>query len=111
METEKLLNLFPFSANETVDGSSLELLESYLPNYQRGQELCQIYIDHGTYFFRGLDRAELFDQVLKTVYATAQGRHSGGFKLTIPYESPHTLATLFFVLAIGVYLSLLSNQV
>jgi hypothetical protein len=97
--------------NLKTDTFALEMLESYLPPHQRAWELCQCFIDHGSYFFRPLKRDELFDQVMATIYATAQGRHSNTAVAIPPYESPHTLAIFYFALALGVLSSHLVNRV
>ncbi|KAG7453080.1 uncharacterized protein BT62DRAFT_45886 [Guyanagaster necrorhizus] len=62
---------------------------SRLPPRDRAHVLCQLYIDHASLFFRPIKRDELFDLFLPDIYKEPNS------------AVPHTLATLFFVFALG----------
>lgn len=76
---------FPFSQTHTPVAN----IASRLPSRDRAHLLCQLYIDHASLFFRPIKSDELFDLFLPNVY---KDPHSA---------LPHTLATLFFVFALG----------
>ncbi|KAF8991168.1 fungal-specific transcription factor domain-containing protein [Cyathus striatus] len=119
---ENLANLFPFTTKHRRNSSSLEQLESLLPSHERAVQLCELYIDHATLFFRPIKRDELLGRLLPSVYETAAQRIKNRITTTadspssdfsspspsshssdeeIDNTTPHTLASLFFILALG----------
>lgn len=82
-------NGFPFSTQ--TPSLSMNQLQAQLPDIQRAHVLCQSWLDHGTMFFRPTKRDELFEEILPMAYEQNPSR-----------ELPaHTLACLFFMLALG----------
>lgn len=118
-ELEKIANLFPFTIKNRPNTHTLELLESLLPSHERAWSLSDCYLNHAAYFFRPIKRAELLNVYIPSVYSTASSRtnarvaadspdtddHSSGSE-SVDNTSPHALATLFFVFALGALLDL-----
>jgi len=112
-EIEKLANLFPFTTKSRPNlHGGLQLVETFLPPYERASELCDLYIKHGSYFFRPIKPDDLLEglfpaiynkrkdqsQALDSAHAT-EGHTRDGY-------TPHALATLYFVFALGCLLDL-----
>jgi len=116
---QKLANLFPFTMQKTPDPNTLELLESFLPTKERAWSLSESYLLHGAYFFRPVKRDELLNTMIPTIYNAASERVRARvnsdasspnsdklYEAACDGYSPHTLATLFFVFALGALLDL-----
>lgn len=119
-EVQKLAELFPFTSKNQPNLNKLVLLETFLPSMESALQLCTSYIDHATYFFRPIKRDELFETLLPGVYnAAAEHRmapvdtasspgsdfddgHSNMKKIC----TPHALASLYFIFALGALLDL-----
>ncbi|KAJ7090825.1 hypothetical protein B0H15DRAFT_778919 [Mycena belliarum] len=76
----------------------LQRVRTLLPPYTRATDLCTAYLAHGALFFRPIKRDELLGPFLEAIYAPVV---EGSAKV-----ASHTLATLFFVLALGALLDL-----
>jgi len=76
----------------------LGMIESHLPPWERAFVLCEIYFAEVSWIYRGITRAQVFDDLLPTFYKKhtvyAPEDHSG----------PHNLALLFAIFAIGALL-------
>ncbi|KAF8074719.1 fungal-specific transcription factor domain-containing protein [Lyophyllum atratum] len=120
-EIETLANLFPFTKRQRSSSKTLALLESHLPPQDRAWSLCDSYLKHAANFFRPIKRDELFDSFMPGVYAAAASatRHSGGDASgkfepgtrrtasgDVTKNTPHALATLYFLFALGALLDL-----
>ncbi|KAF5316353.1 hypothetical protein D9619_006856 [Psilocybe cf. subviscida] len=111
-EVDKLADLFPFSTKIRPDPKGLELVKSSLPPRERAQELCKAYIEHASYFFRPIKAGEPLDLLLISIY----GKQAGAPEMSseefdrntadITSNIPHSLATLYFVFALGSLLDL-----
>ncbi|KAH7880406.1 fungal-specific transcription factor domain-containing protein [Lentinula edodes] len=75
-----------------VAGSSVSDEEAILPSEEEGRSLALAYCATGALFFRAWKREELWDEVIPKVYGP------GG-------ASAHLQSALFFVFALGAYLS------
>ncbi len=83
----------------------LDKLESMLPPQPRAWALCEVYIEHFTWWFRPVKRDELINDILIPIYK-ARGQTDSDKKSYLPQHAPdnrcpHLLAVLFFVLAVG----------
>lgn len=114
-ELENLSNLFPFTSATRTNMYSRELLESLLPPQDRAFSLCECYLNHAAYFFRPLYREELMETLLPKVYASALFRRQSSESSNEVRDNhndlgnsytPHVLATLFFLFALGALLDL-----
>lgn len=104
LELENLANLFPFTTLDRINvHASLDILHSFLPSHNRAWSLGKSYIDHGTLFFRPIKREELLDSLIPEVYHTSSIEHGPERKFCL---TPHTLATIFFIFALGALLDL-----
>lgn len=94
-------------------------LATYLPPQPRAWALCETYLEHFSWWFRPLKRDELINDVLTPVYKKVSDRRTDGHQPDASPDassstcSPHRLAVLFMILAVGalVDLTLPSNSV
>jgi hypothetical protein len=119
-ELQNLANLFPFTIQKTPNPNTLELLESFLPTIERAWSLSESYLLHAALFFRPVKRDELTNILIPTIYNAASERTKARINAETSsadsgqsYEaahvdaySPHALATLLFVFALGALLDL-----
>ena len=118
-EVQKLAESFPFNSKTRPNANKLELLETFLPSMDTALHLCTSYIDHATFFFRPIKGDELFDTLLPGIYNAAAGRRaarldatsSPGFDIdeghsNMKRSTPHALASLYFIFALGALLDL-----
>ncbi|KAG6835639.1 hypothetical protein H0H93_016270 [Arthromyces matolae] len=119
MEIKNFTKHFPFSKPKPSLCATIAFLESLLPTEDRALALGDSYIKHAANFFRPIKRDELFDSFMPGIYKAAAARRSGsegpGSPETakagpgssgITKNSPHALATLFFLFALGALLDL-----
>ncbi|KAG6890157.1 hypothetical protein C0992_002962 [Termitomyces sp. T32_za158] len=118
VDVKSLLPQFPFSRPKLSTSVIIAYLESQLPSQERAYALGDSYIKHASNFFRPIKRDELFDTFLPGIYKAAAVRcfrsgspspletGSGSGSSRISKNSPHALATLFFLLALGALLDL-----
>ncbi|KAF5341216.1 hypothetical protein D9611_006108 [Ephemerocybe angulata] len=108
-EIEHLSNRLPPFTYGRPSRRSLELLETFLPDRARAIALCQVWIDHGSYFFRAFRPSDLLDTLLPHVYDTAASRAHVG-ENEEDYSNPldiddsaysYKLAALFMIFSIG----------
>lgn len=90
---------FPFAPPGPTD-TLLDHLRSDLPPWERAVTLVNVYSTHGSFIIRGLTPSQLQDEVLPAVYL----RHLPPLEDHSDYSSPHALALLYGVLAIGALL-------
>ncbi|KAF8888044.1 fungal-specific transcription factor domain-containing protein [Infundibulicybe gibba] len=117
-ELENLANLFPFTKKGRPNTNSLDLLESFLPSHERAWSLGESYLKHGGYFFRPIKRDELMNSFLPDIYRRASVRSQTRVTAdaspgaddesegSVDSSSPHALATLYFLFALGALLDL-----
>ncbi|KAF8798605.1 hypothetical protein BYT27DRAFT_7203180 [Phlegmacium glaucopus] len=119
-EVQKLAELFPFTSKSRPNSTKLELLETFLPSMEVAVQLCTSYIDHAAFFFRPIKREELFDTLLPGVYNAAAVRRAvrldAGSSPGSDFDeghmnmkrscTPHALASLYFIFALGALLDL-----
>jgi hypothetical protein len=118
-EVQKLAELFPFTSKNRPNPNRLELLETFLPPLEVSKQLCTSYVDHATYFFRPIKEDELFETLLPGVYAAAGHRAVQLETASSPSSefdeghsnmkrgcTPHALASLYFIFALGALLDL-----
>ena len=98
------LSRFPFGTGQPT-GVSLGLVSSHLPPQQRAWALYEAYMEHAACMFRPLKRDEMIDEILSPVYKAMKDKQSSG---SHPIESisPHKLAILFLVFALGALVDL-----
>lgn len=119
-ELQSLANLFPFTAQKTPNPSVLGLLESFLPSHERTWSLIESYLLHASFFFRPVKRDELINTLVPTIYnaacertklpvnadASSPNSDKSYEDVDVNAYSPHALATLFFIYALGALLDL-----
>jgi hypothetical protein len=118
-ELQKLASLFPFTIQKTRNPNILELLESFLPTHERAWSLSESYLLHAAFFFRPVKHDELINCLIPSIYNAASERTKARINADesspdsdqsyeTPYDpySPHALATLFFIFALGAVLDL-----
>ncbi|KAG6917879.1 hypothetical protein DXG01_000649 [Tephrocybe rancida] len=112
-------NQFPFSSKPSTS-TTIALLESHLPSQERAYALGDSYLKHAANFFRPIKRDELFDSFMPAIYKAAAARQpeneipggspdaskAGPGSSGILKNSPHALATLYFLFALGALLDL-----
>jgi hypothetical protein len=94
-------DVFPSGRPHAV---KLQRIRTLLPPYARTVDLCEQYLSHGALFFRPVKRDELLGPFLQSIYAPAFD--PAGDDNDSNADTPHALATLFFVLALGALLDL-----
>ncbi|KAL0579153.1 hypothetical protein V5O48_002834 [Marasmius crinis-equi] len=109
----QLANSFPFKEGTWDIPQSLNLILTYLPNKQSAWYICETYLVQGLWSTDFVSREELFDEILAPLYAYIESFNSSQSPPPIEDEdslpiSPHRLAVLFFVLAIGAQVDLAS---
>ncbi|KAF9070158.1 hypothetical protein BDP27DRAFT_647716 [Rhodocollybia butyracea] len=83
-------------------------LLKYLPPRPRADALAHSYIEHGSLFFRAMKREELVDTIMPLMYSNlGAGEAPSVGSPSLP--SPHLLATLFFIFALGSFFDLSSS--
>ncbi|KAG5654180.1 hypothetical protein H0H81_006562 [Sphagnurus paluster] len=103
-EVASIGNLFPSQGKRSCT-KTLPLLEAQLPTQERAWALGESYLLHAANFFRPIKREELFESFLPGIYnaARAPDPANEGEQLK---NTPHALATLFFLFAMGALLDL-----
>ncbi|KAJ3987194.1 fungal-specific transcription factor domain-containing protein [Lentinula detonsa] len=100
----RLSNLFPMCA-EANSEKTMDLLFSHLPEQPRAWALCETYLEQASWQFQPIRRDELIDDILVPIYRSQKDRASS--ELNRPHTiSPHRLATLYIVFAIGALVDL-----
>jgi len=119
-EVQKLSELFPFTSKTRPNANKLELLETFLPSMEEALKLCTSYVSHAAFFFRPIKREELFETLLPGVYNAAAIRRAvrldAGSSPGSDFDegqsnmkrssTPHALASLYFIFALGALLDL-----
>ncbi|KAG5731014.1 hypothetical protein E4T56_gene15563 [Termitomyces sp. T112] len=116
VDVKGLLPQFPFSRPKLSTSVIIAYLESHLPSQERAYTLGDTYIKHASNFFRPIKQDELFNSFLPGIYKAAAVRHSQNESPSSSEtaqaspdaikNSPHALATLFFLFALGALLDL-----
>ncbi|TFK37314.1 fungal-specific transcription factor domain-containing protein [Crucibulum laeve] len=87
-------NAFPFTPmGHPADVQDIIL--THLPSYPRALELCSSYFEQVSWIFRGVTKAQLMDDMLPVIYQQQIA------PVGEDYSSPHDLALLFIIFAIG----------
>lgn len=98
-DVARLSRALPFGAEGNVD-KAMDLMFSHLPSEPRGWSLCETFLEHVSWAFQPLKRDEIVDEVLSPIYKARKRRTAAGS--TIAHDiSPHLLAVLFMVFALG----------
>ncbi|KAG6853337.1 hypothetical protein C0991_005164 [Blastosporella zonata] len=105
-----------FSSSNT--STTLATLESHLPSQERAYALGDSYLKHAANFFRPIKSDEFYNSFIPSIYKAAEARRSenenhgspaaakAGPGSDITKNSPHALATLFFLFSLGALLDL-----
>lgn len=100
----RLSNLFPMCA-EANSEKTMDILFSHLPEQPRAWALCETYLEQGAWQFQPIRRDELIDEILVPIYRSRKERASSDSNQ--PHViSPHRLASLYIVFAIGALVDL-----
>ncbi|KAJ3848820.1 fungal-specific transcription factor domain-containing protein, partial [Lentinula lateritia] len=94
---------FPFTPLALPSAQIQELIESYLPTYERAREVINIYFEQVAWIFRGVTREQLDGEMVGAIYALPESTSIPGPlpPLGVDYSGPHDLALLFMVFALG----------
>ncbi|KAK1236174.1 hypothetical protein PQX77_000583 [Marasmius sp. AFHP31] len=109
-DIKRLSRFFPFMDGPQSDSDLLKVMIGYLPDNTRARSLCEVYLTQALWSPRLIMRDELIDDILTPIYAYIESSiHEADLSLVeskpIPIPlSPHRLAVLFLVLAIGLLL-------
>ncbi|KAJ3725495.1 fungal-specific transcription factor domain-containing protein, partial [Lentinula raphanica] len=68
---------FPFTPLALPPAQIQELIESYLPAYERARELVNIYFEQVAWIFRGISREQLDEEMVGAIYARKHARDRG----------------------------------
>lgn len=79
-----------------------ELIEQYLPRWERATHLCETYLANAGWLFRGVTRQQLILEMLPVVYRRPIA--VGTSVASVDYTGPHDLALVFLVFALGALL-------
>ncbi|KAK7053433.1 hypothetical protein VNI00_004059 [Paramarasmius palmivorus] len=102
-EIAQLSNSFPFRSGAAWDiDQCMERLISYLPQKLRAWSLCETYLGQECWTSKIISREELIDDILGPVYRYVDQQDEDQ---DLPV-SPHRLAVLFFVFALGALVDL-----
>ncbi|KII94707.1 hypothetical protein PLICRDRAFT_188975 [Plicaturopsis crispa FD-325 SS-3] len=95
-----LSHIFPFmSGGAWHKAKSLDILYNFLPPQPRGWSLCETFIEQACSPFRPIQREELVEDFLIPIYKVAKEKQDN---LNPSVDiSPHKLAVLYYVFAIG----------
>ncbi|KAJ3976024.1 hypothetical protein EV361DRAFT_1001583, partial [Lentinula raphanica] len=91
---------FPFTPLALPPAQIQELIESYLPAYERARELVNIYFEQVAWIFRGISREQLDEEMVGAIYARPS-LPSPAPLIGADYSGPHDLALLFIVFALA----------
>ncbi|KAJ3776587.1 fungal-specific transcription factor domain-containing protein [Lentinula raphanica] len=100
----KLSTLFPMCAEANLE-KTMDVLFSHLPERPRAWALCETYLEQASWQFQPIRRDELIDDILAPIYRSRKDRASPDWNQ--PHTiTPHRLATLYIVFAIGALVDL-----
>ncbi|EAU81161.2 hypothetical protein CC1G_10448 [Coprinopsis cinerea okayama7 len=102
-EIEQMDNMVPLLSHREPTPQLLQHFDSFLPSREKATALCEVYLLHGTFFFRPVKRDELYDVLLPSVYQGALLRSQGQPAMEED-GAPHATATLFFIFSLGALL-------
>ena len=103
---------FPLTIIEDGTDALLDRLEAQLPPQPRAWALCETFYEHLSWWTRPIKRDELIDDILVPIYrcknepARKTYFRDSSEDETNENRSPHLLATLYLVLALGALVDL-----
>jgi hypothetical protein len=100
----KDLSKFPFGFQEDV-ADTLDVVLSHLPPQSRGWSLYETYAEHAAWIFGPLKRDEVIDDILSPIYKAVKEKQTAGSS-AMTLISPHKLAVLYFIFALGTLVDL-----
>ena len=106
-DVDGLAFLFPLQQTTTQDeaGELLSRLEAELPSQPRAWALCETYLSQFSWWFRPIKREELLNDILGPIYkSVGDPTGSGGYHHGD--RSPHLLAVLYMIFAVGALVDL-----
>ncbi|KIK69750.1 hypothetical protein GYMLUDRAFT_521243 [Collybiopsis luxurians FD-317 M1] len=68
---------FPFTPLALPPAQIQELVESYLPTYERADELVNVYFEQLAWLFRGITREQLAGEMMSAIYSRKHARARG----------------------------------
>ncbi|KZT69217.1 hypothetical protein DAEQUDRAFT_268089 [Daedalea quercina L-15889] len=75
-----------------------ESLLEHLPSYEQACRLAESYVEHAAWLFRGVTTEQIMQEMLPFIYGQPVESEDG---TPIEYSSPHDLALLYMIFAIG----------
>lgn len=104
-EISEMSKLFPFIAGGAWHSDeSLDALLALLPPQPRAWTLCETYLEQASWSFRPIKRDEYIDEILTPIYKYLRDKQNPECQPT--KISPHKLAVLFMVFALGALVDL-----
>jgi hypothetical protein len=96
----------PTSGNTEANlGKVLDLLYSYLPPQPRAWTLCETYLEHAVFAIRPIKREEIINEILAPTYRALKAKEAGE-SIEAHSVSPHKLAILYLIFALGTIVDL-----
>ncbi|TFK48372.1 hypothetical protein OE88DRAFT_518683 [Heliocybe sulcata] len=80
----------------------LDLIDTYLPPWERAMELCDIYLEGAAWLFHAIPRVQLMDELLPAIYKRPSARDWDGSCSA----GAHDYALLFTVFSVGTLVDL-----
>ncbi|KAH6886070.1 hypothetical protein BKA70DRAFT_1236790 [Coprinopsis sp. MPI-PUGE-AT-0042] len=108
-EVSRMESSVPLLSHREPSLNLLQHLDSFLPPREKATALCEVYLNHGVFFFRPVKREELYESLLPSVYQAALMRASqhdatANAGAAMDDNAPHAMATLLFIFALGALL-------
>lgn len=104
MEIARLSTSFPSGAEANLE-KALDLLYSYLPEQPRAWALCETYMEQAAWMFRPIKRDEIINDILAPTYRALKAKQAGE-SIGAQSVSPHKLAVLYLIFALGTLVDL-----
>ncbi|KAH8113174.1 hypothetical protein DFH11DRAFT_1511062 [Phellopilus nigrolimitatus] len=103
-QVSHLSRSFPFGPRYLPKLEIQQLIEMRLPLSNRASSLCESYLESISWWIRPIDRSQLLEELMPTVYGNrraSSSMHASGSSEGQKKTDPHDLAALLMVFAIG----------
>ncbi|KAE9408894.1 hypothetical protein BT96DRAFT_932215 [Gymnopus androsaceus JB14] len=82
---------FPFTPLALPPAQIQELIESYLPTYERARDIVGTYFEQVAWLFRGVSREQLEGEMMEAIYARKHARDRGEMVMKVQKSNCATL--------------------
>lgn len=87
---------FPFSSLDIDAHDVLKLIEAHLPSWERASALCEAYLENLSWFFRPVDREQIVEELIPSVY-----KNRRSYAASLEELDFHELSALLMVFSVG----------